>query len=143
MAIAEKQVATQAQNAKTFRVAMETASRRDAEGFDKFLASDVIFINPMVGTTDKAGFRKFHADLWAGLPDIHYRVERTVSEGDTVVGECTVTGTHRGELAGVPPSNKAVTVPVTFIVDYKDGKAKRWSSYLDVATVLRQIGAMK
>jgi steroid delta-isomerase-like uncharacterized protein len=143
MAIAERQLATQTQNAKSFRAAIETANRRDNEGLNKFLADEVTFINPMVGTTDKAGFRKFHADLWAGLPDIHYQLERTVSEGDTVVGECTVTGTHRGELAGVPASNKPVSVPATFIVDYKDGKATRWSAYLDVATVLRQIGAMK
>ena len=70
-------------------------------------------------------------------------VERTVSEGNTVEGECTVTGTHRGELAGVPATNKSVKVPVLFIVDYENGKAKRWSSYLDAATLLRQIGAMK
>jgi hypothetical protein len=36
-----------------------------------------------------------------------------------------------------------VTVPVIFIVDYENGKVKRWSSYLDTATLLRQIGAMK
>ena len=145
MAIAQEQTAadTQTSNAKDFRAAMAAASARDHGSFETHLRDDVTFINPMVGTVDKAGFHDFHAGLWAGLPDINYKVERTISEGNTVVGECTVTGTHRGELAGVPATNKPVTVPLTFIVDYENGKAKRWSTYLDTATLLRQIGAMK
>ena len=145
MAIAQEQTAadTQTSNAKDFRAAMAAASARDHGSFETHLRDDVTFINPMVGTVDKAGFREFHTGLWAGLPNINYKVERTISEGDTVVGECTVTGTHRGELAGVAATNKPVTVPVIFIVDYENGKAKRWSSYLDTATLLRQIGAMK
>jgi len=145
MPIAQQQTAedTQTLNAKDFRAAMAAASARDHGSFETHLRDDVTFINPMVGTVDKAGFHKFHAGLWAGLPDINYRVERTISEGNTVVGECTITGTHGGELAGVTATNKPVTVPLTFIVDYENGKAKRWSTYLDTATLLRQIGAMK
>jgi steroid delta-isomerase-like uncharacterized protein len=145
MAIAQQQKPTDraTSNANDFRAAMSAASARDHDRFEAHLRDDVTFINPMVGTVDKAGFRAFHTALWTGLPDINYKVERTVSEGDTVVGECTVTGTQRGELAGVPATNKSVNMPVTFIVDYENGKAKRWSSYLDTATLLRQIGAMK
>jgi len=145
MAIAQEQTATDTatSNANDFRAAMSAASARDHARFEAHLRDDVTFINPMVGTVDKAGFRAFHTALWTGLPDINYKVERTVAEGMTVVGECTVTGTQRGELAGVPATNKSVTLPVTFIVDYENGKVKRWSSYLDTATLLRQIGAMK
>ena len=145
MAIAQEQKATDARtsNANDFRAAMASASARDHASFETHLRDDVTFVNPMVGTVDKAGFRAFHTALWTGLPDINYKVERTVSEGNTVVGECTVTGTQRGELAGVPATNKSVTVPVLFIVDYEKGKVKRWVSYLDTATLLRQIGAMK
>jgi len=145
MAITQQQKPTDTatSNANDFRAAMSAGSARDHERFEAHLRDDVTFINPMVGTVDKAGFRAFHTALWTGLPDINYKVERTVSEGDTVVGECTLTGTQRGELAGVPATNKSVKVPVTFIVDYENGKVKRWSSYLDTATLLRQIGAMK
>ncbi|OLC10826.1 MAG: hypothetical protein AUH39_00965 [Chloroflexi bacterium 13_1_40CM_67_9] len=144
MAIAQQQKADiETSNANDFRAAMVAASARDHERFEAHLRDDVTFINPMVGTVDKAGFRAFHTALWTGLPDINYKVERTVSERNAVVGECTVTGTHRGELAGVAATNKPVKVPVTFIVDYENGKVKRWSSYLDTATLLRQIGAMK
>src|SRR5947208_1818405 len=145
MAIAQQQKATDIAiaNANDFRAAMASASARDHASFEGHLRDDVTFVNPMVGTVDKAGFRAFHTALWTGLPDINYKVERTVSEGNTVVGECTVTGTQRGELAGVPATNKSVKLPVIFIVDYENGKVKRWSSFLDTATLLRQIGAMK
>ena len=143
MTLTQTEQETQTGNAKVFRAAMEQASRRDHEGFEKYLADEVTFINPMAGTTNKAGFRNFHTGLWTGIPDINYRVDRTIAQGDTVVGECTVTGTHKGELAGVAASNRQIEVPVVFVVDFADGKAKRWNSYLDTATLLRQIGAMK
>src|SRR5437899_10215821 len=80
MPIAQQQTAedTQTLNAKDFRAAMAAASARDHGSFETHLRDDVTFINPMVGTVDKAGFHKFHAGLWAGLPDINYRVERTI-----------------------------------------------------------------
>ena len=134
---------TTAANKQDFRDAMSLASKRDHSGFEEHLADDVTFVNPMAGTTDRAGFHNFHEGLWKGVPDINYRVDRVIAEGETVVGECTVTGTHRGELAGVPATNKRVEIPVLFVVDYENGKAKRWVSYLDTATLLRQIGAMK
>ncbi|OLC53202.1 MAG: hypothetical protein AUH85_14640 [Chloroflexi bacterium 13_1_40CM_4_68_4] len=134
---------TTAANKRDFRAAMSLASKRDHAGFEEHLRDDVTFVNPMAGTTDRAGFHNFHEGLWSGLPDINYRVDRVIAEGNVVVGECTVTGTHRGELAGIPATNKPIEIPVTFIVDYENGKAKRWVSYLDTATLLRQIGAMK
>src|SRR5437879_13485845 len=145
MAIAQQQKATDttASNANDFRAAMLAASARDHDRFEAHLRDDVTFINPMVGTVDKAGFRAFHTALWTGLPDINYKVERTVSEGNTVVGECTVTGTQRGELAGVPATNKSVKVPGTCIVDYENGQVRRWSSYPATATLLGLIGAVK
>jgi predicted ester cyclase len=65
----------------------------------------VTFINPMVGTVDKAGFRAFHTALWTGLPDINYKVERTVSEGNTVVGECVVGLSAANSQASLPRTN--------------------------------------
>ena len=82
MAIAQQQKATDTAtaNANDFRAAMSAASARDHARFEAHLRDDVTFINPMVGTVDKAGFRAFHTALWMGLPDINYKVERTVSE---------------------------------------------------------------
>src|SRR5207237_9347274 len=136
MAIAQQQKATDTatSNANDFRAAMSSASARDHARFEAHLRDDVTFINPMVGTVDKAGFRAFHTALWTGLPDINYKVERTVAEGMTVVGECTVTGTQRGEVAGVPATHKPVTLRVTFSVAYEHGKVKQCSSYRKTAT---------
>src|SRR5438874_1330509 len=129
MAIAQQQKATDTAtaNANDFRAAMSAASARDHARFEAHLRDDVTFINPMVGTVDKAGFRAFHTALWTGLPDINYKVERTVSEGDTVVGECTVPGrparppvaswTTNWPSTGAAgpawvPSKRSVSVPV-------------------------------
>src|SRR2546428_12022524 len=113
MAIAQQQKATDttASNANDFRAAMSEASARDHDRFEAHLRDDVTFINPMDGTVDKAGFRAFHTALWTRLPDMSYKVERTVSEGDNVVGECTATRSQCAELAVVPVTSKCVKVP--------------------------------
>jgi predicted ester cyclase len=43
-----------------------------------------------------------------GLPDLKFKVDDTISEGDKLVVYWTITGTHRGEFLGVPPTNKRV-----------------------------------
>ena len=53
------------------------------------------------------------ARLWAAFPDA--RIERTgerLSDGRFVAAPCKLLGTHRGELAGLPPTERFVVVHV-------------------------------
>ena len=65
-----------------------------------------------------------------------------LTAGETVIAEGRVTGTQRGEFAGIPASNRTFDVPIAFVVDVADGKVRRWHSYFDAATMLRQLGAL-
>ena len=52
-----------------------------------------------------------------------------IEEGDKVVGRNTVTGTHRGEYMGLPPSGKTVTYSEIFIFRFAEGRvAETWGS---------------
>src|SRR5207302_11012071 len=97
MAIAQQQKATDTAtaNANDFRAAMSAASARDHARFEAHLRDDVTFINPMVGTVDKAGFRAFHTALWRGWPDINYQVARPVSVGAAADKELSLTVPRR------------------------------------------------
>ena len=44
-----------------------------------------------------------------------------VAEDDKVVTYKTFSGTHQGEFAGIPPSNKEVTIDVIDIFRVEDG----------------------
>src|ERR671933_44587 len=71
---------------------------------------------------DAAGFRDAAVRLRAAFPDWHSDLHLLVAEGDYVAEHFTAAGTHRGEIMGVAPTNRTVTVPGINIFRLRDGK---------------------
>ncbi len=57
------------------------------------------------------------------------RVDRMVSQGNTVVVEWTCTGTHKGEVLGIPATNKKVEIPGVWILVLEAGKVNLLKVY--------------
>ena len=72
------------------------------------------------------------AKMWfdyvtTALPDINCGIEDIIAEGNKVVVRYVLSGTHEGELAGIPATNKKVSVPAVSIYYMSKGKiAKCW-----------------
>ena len=63
-----------------------------------------------------------------------------VVEGDKVATRCTMTGTHKGEFMGIPPTNKKVTVWAISIDRVAGGKfVEEWGTY-DTLGLMKQLG---
>jgi steroid delta-isomerase-like uncharacterized protein len=76
------------------------------------------------------------------FPDLHFDIEHLVAEGDMVVARFTAHGTQQGELLGIPPTGKQVTVAAMELFRLADGKiAEQWVN-LDVLGLLQQLGAI-
>ena len=76
------------------------------------------------------------------FPDLHFTIEHLVAEGDLVVARLTVRGTHRGELLGVPPTGRPITLAAMDLYRIRDGKiAEQWVM-LDALGLLQQLGAI-
>ena len=61
------------------------------------------------------------------LPDINCEIEDIIADGDKVVVRYVLSGTHEGELAGIPATNKKVAVPAVSIYYMSKGKiAECW-----------------
>jgi predicted ester cyclase len=67
-------------------------------------------------------------------------VEHVVAEGDLVATYKTFIGTHEGELLGVPPTGRRVTIRVMDCVRYRDGKLTEHWNIVDVAGLMAQLG---
>ena len=84
--------------------------------------------------------RRYEA-LWTALPDLNVRLRRVVAiDGDRVVSEHTLSGTHLGPLFGVPATGRPVEVDTAVVWELKDGRIRGETVYFDLATVLRQVG---
>ncbi len=85
---------------------------------------------------------KARVGLYQESVDGHWRVDELLSCGDRVVARWTGTGTHRGELMGIPPTGKSIDVDAISIFRIADGKiAEEWTVW-DALGLLQQVEAV-
>jgi len=74
--------------------------------------------------------------------DLHFEVEQILSSGDYVTLRWIATGTHDGELMGIPATNKRVVTHGCTVEELRNGKLVREWVYWDTGNLLRQIGVL-
>jgi steroid delta-isomerase-like uncharacterized protein len=85
-------------------------------------------------------FRSFHRTFRSAFPDMHIRVEDTITDGDKTAARCLVTGTHTGEaFAGKLATGKSVKFYGMTMFRVKDGKiVESWNNF-DFTTMYKQL----
>ena len=116
-------------------------TKGDLGAVDEYLAEDFVNHDPPLGvTTDREGMRRAGAMFRGVFPDWHSEAGLLVGEGDLIVEHFTASGTQQGEIFGVPPSGRVVTLPGINIWRLRDGRiVERWGR-LDELGMLRQLG---
>jgi steroid delta-isomerase-like uncharacterized protein len=114
----------------------------DLGAVDRYLDPNMVnHDRPFPGASDgPEGMRQAAAMFRRALPDWHSEVEQLVAEGDTVVERFTASGTHRGELMGVPGTGKVIVLQGIQMFRVKgDRIVERWGR-LDELGLLHQLG---
>jgi steroid delta-isomerase-like uncharacterized protein len=88
------------------------------------------------------GFREFASSYLAAFPDGTITVDHQIAEGDWVATRWTGRGTNTGELMGMPPTGKEVTVEGITYSRVADGKAHEAWLIWDTLSMLQQLGAV-
>ena len=66
----------------------------------------------------------------AAFPDLHVSIDDLIAEKDQVVVRWAARGTHRGELKGVAPTGREITVTGISVVRISHGKfVQGWASW--------------
>lgn len=121
---------------------LECFNARDWERMRSFLHEDFTYTGPDAQVLQGANAGLAVAQMFASaMPDARLRIERQAVDGDIVMTEFLGSGTQDGDLMGIPPSNRAVSVPVCNILEIRDGKIIAEREYMDMLNVLQQIGA--
>jgi len=89
-----------------------------------------------------APIQQLHTLYGASFPDQRFTVEDLVAEGDKVVVRWTVRGTHQGELMGIAPTGKQVTVTGITIYQLTDGKIAEEIANWDAFGLMQHLGAI-
>lgn len=88
------------------------------------------------------GLRTVAEGYRTGLGGPRVRIEDQVAEGDTVVTRWTATGRHEGELFGVPPTGRDLTVTGISIERIHGGQIVEDWTIWDALGLMRQLGVV-
>ncbi|GAB5501695.1 ester cyclase [Pyruvatibacter sp.] len=86
------------------------------------------------------GVKAYATLMRSAFPDYTEEVEDLIAQGDKVVVCLRVRGTHRGELFGIPPTNKTVDARDITICEVRDGKIVKQTGLSDTFTMYTQLG---
>ncbi len=78
----------------------------------------------------------------AAFPDRRVTIDDVVGEGDRVVVRTTMTGTHQGELHGIPATGNPVTQPYINIFRLVNGKIVEGWIAGDNLSMMQQLGVI-
>ena len=76
----------------------------------------------------------------AAFPDLQMTADDMIGEGDRVVVRGTMSGTHKGELMGMPPTNKSFKIQFIDILEIHDGQGTAHWGMTDQAALMQQLG---
>jgi steroid delta-isomerase-like uncharacterized protein len=129
--------------ARDLRFVEEVLNQHNLDVLPDLVAEDFLEQNPPPGQgPGREGLRQFLAQMFEAFPDLRWRVEEMVAEGDRVAAWSTWTGTHRGTFFGVPPTGRSVSVESWTIDYFRDGMLTESRIIMDVMGLMQQLGAI-
>lgn len=79
-------------------------------------------------------------DIHRGFPDISFTVDAIATNGDIVMVESTVAGTHTGSFQGLPPTGRTLAIRTMVKAVVVDGQIDEWHEYYNRQEVPEQLG---
>lgn len=114
-----------------------------AQTVDEVFAPDAKIRTPLpISTSGAQAIKEIFGTLLRAFPDLHVAVEDVVTEGDKVVCRNVVTGTHRGEYMGLPPTGRSIAYDEIFIARFAEGRVAETWGVVDALSIMRQLGAL-
>ena len=112
--------------------------------YDTFVQDERAYYDVVpLGTRFKGieGVRGFYQSIAAALPDLHIEVKSEYDVPGCSIREVVITGTHKGEFAGVKPLGNKVSIEMAafYTFDMVSGKLISERIYYDQASALAQM----
>jgi len=121
-------------------------NERDWNRAPDLYAPDLIAVDPSGTTTGIAEFLRHAQGFAAAFPDSRMEVGAIIESGDNAAVEGVYTGTHTGPLATpqgeVPPTGRALRLPICLVFEVAAGRIASNHAYYDQMTFAAQLGLL-
>jgi len=123
------------------RIIEEIVNRGNFDLVNQLISPEYAYFEPTIGPMrGREGYIALLTAYRNAFPDMKLTIDEQIAEADTVVTRWRADGTHRGELMGINPTGKRVSVQGVVISRITNGQlADDFESY-DVHGMLRQLG---
>jgi predicted ester cyclase len=136
-------MSTEENKANARRVFEEVFNKGNLSVVDELIATNYVGHAPgMPDFKGPEGFKQYATMNRTAFPDLRMTTEDTVAEGDKVVNRWTARGTHKGDLMGIAPTGKQVTMTGMVITRYVGGKQVEAWVLSDMLGMLQQLGVV-
>jgi steroid delta-isomerase-like uncharacterized protein len=109
---------------------------------DETCATNIVWHSTGEDIQGLKDFKKSMSEFFNAFPDNHFTIHDMIAEGDKVAVRYTITGTHKGEFMGIPPTNKKITLWAIEIDRMARGKfAEGWIRF-DTLGFMQQLGVI-
>jgi hypothetical protein len=110
---------------------------------DESYATNIVYHN---GTGEDVrglkDYKQYTNEAYNAFPDLHFTIDDLIVEGDKAVVRFTMTGTHKGVIMGISPTNKKVTIWGIGIDRIVGGKVVESWERVDTLGLMRQLGVI-
>jgi steroid delta-isomerase-like uncharacterized protein len=131
-------------HAASIRRLYELINAGDIDGFGDQLADDFVEHDELPGPEPgKEGVKQLFRMYRAAFPDLRLQPEDVLVSGDKGVARVRATGTHQGELMGMPATGRHVDIQLIDITRFgDDGLAREHWGVSDMLGMMQQLGAI-
>jgi steroid delta-isomerase-like uncharacterized protein len=131
-------------NVRIVRESWAAWNSHDIEGLMKILDEKHVWETDTLpaAVVGRDGYRQAMQMYFTAFPDLQFRIDQLLPSGDHVVTQYTATGTHNGDLMGIPPTQRRAEVHGCTVTEIRNGKVVRSCVYWDTGHLLRQLGVM-
>jgi predicted ester cyclase len=120
----------------------EFLNGRRAEVADEIVSESFVAYGPQAPPASGVAAEKERVGLYQEALDGRWEVRELFSAGDRVVARWVGSGTHRGELMGLSPTGRQVSVDAISIFRVADGKITEEWTVWDALGLMQQVGAV-
>jgi ketosteroid isomerase-like protein len=135
-------------NVAVVREAYAIAERKDLEGWINVFTPDGVFNDNSVGETYRGrNLADPVRNYGAAFSNMHRELYRVYSDGNVVVVQLALQGTHDGPLqlpfGELPATGKKMDAPCCDVFEIEDGKIKRFDCYPEGSMIFAQLGVLE
>ncbi len=120
---------------------VDAYNRFDLEALGETVAVDFIEHGDS-GQSGREALLAYASMLHTAFPDITNTIEDIIAEGDKVVTRTLVRGTHLGEMMGMPPTGRQISIATMNSFRVANGKLAEHWAVADTFGMMQQLGVI-